>query len=102
MASLANDPILWGRSIGSFRHLECQNLSIISDSIGIPRWLQKKAKKSEEEEESYSLGWSENPIYAQITYGGISKYVSYNEEKGITLFFQKTFGKLFHNLIYFN
>ena len=33
LAPLANDPILLGRSIWSFRHLDCQNPSIISDSI---------------------------------------------------------------------
>ena len=41
---LANDPIMSGRSIQSFRHLECQNPSIILDSIGIPRWLWKMGK----------------------------------------------------------
>ena len=34
MTPLANDPIIWGRSVGSFRHLEHQNLSIISEDIG--------------------------------------------------------------------
>ena len=33
--SLANDPIMSGRLIRSFRHLQCQNPSIISDFIGI-------------------------------------------------------------------
>ena len=42
---LANDPIISRRFIRSFRHLECQNQSIISDSIDTSRWLQKKAKK---------------------------------------------------------
>ena len=40
------DPIMSGRSIRSFRNLKCQNLFIISDSIGIPRWLQENPKKS--------------------------------------------------------
>ena len=31
---LAIDPIMWGTSIPSFRHLEHQNLSIISGDIG--------------------------------------------------------------------
>ena len=31
---VANDPIPSGRSIQSFRHLEHQNLSIISEDIG--------------------------------------------------------------------
>ena len=53
MALLANDPIMSGRLIRSFRHLECQNLSIISESIGIPNGSKKKGKKSEEEEDSY-------------------------------------------------
>ena len=33
LAPLANDPIMLGRPIRSFRHLEHQNLSIISDLI---------------------------------------------------------------------
>ena len=32
--ALANNPIILGRSIWSFRHLEHQNPSIISDFIG--------------------------------------------------------------------
>ena len=35
MAPLANDPIMSGRLIRLFRHLQCQNPSIISDFIGI-------------------------------------------------------------------
>ena len=35
VAPLANDPIMFGRSIQSYRRLECQNLSIIADDIGI-------------------------------------------------------------------
>ena len=42
---LANDPIMKKRSIQSFRHLECQNLSIISESIGIPNGSKKMGKK---------------------------------------------------------
>ena len=34
-----------------FRHLECQNPSIISDSIGIPNRGEKSGKMSEEQEE---------------------------------------------------
>ena len=45
VAPLANNPIMSGRSIQSLRHLEHQNLSIITDSIRIYRWLQKNAKK---------------------------------------------------------
>ena len=48
-APLANDPIMAGRSIRSFRHLEHQNPSIISDSIGRARMAAKNGKKSEEE-----------------------------------------------------
>ena len=33
LAPLTNDPIMWKRLIESFRHLGCQNLSIISDYI---------------------------------------------------------------------
>ena len=45
MAPLANDPIMSGRSIQLFRHLECQNPSIISESIGIPNGSKKMGKK---------------------------------------------------------
>ena len=41
MALLANDPIMLGRSIWSFRYLEHQNLYIISDSIGGVRMVQQ-------------------------------------------------------------
>ena len=42
VALLANDPIMSGRSIRSFRHLQCQNPSIISDSIGRDRIEEEK------------------------------------------------------------
>ena len=51
MASLANDPIMLERFIWSLRHLECQNLSLISDSIGIPNGGEKSGKISEEQEQ---------------------------------------------------
>ena len=35
VAPLANDPFMSGRLIQSFRHPQCSNPSIISDSIGI-------------------------------------------------------------------
>ena len=55
MAPLANDLIMLRRLIQLLRHLECQNLSIISDSIGIPKGSKKwKKGEEEEEEESYS------------------------------------------------
>ena len=38
---LANDPIMLGRSIWSFKHLEHQNQSVISDSIGRVRMVQQ-------------------------------------------------------------
>ena len=38
---LANDPIMSERSIRAFRHLEYQNPSIISDSIGRARMVQQ-------------------------------------------------------------
>ena len=47
VAPLKNDPILLGRSIWSFRHLEHQNPSIISDF----RHRQDGAIKSEKEQE---------------------------------------------------
>ena len=43
---LANDPILSGRLIRSFRHLECQNPSIISDFIRIYCWMQENARNA--------------------------------------------------------
>ena len=45
VAPLANDPIMSGRSIQSFRHLEHQNPSIISDSIGRARMAARKREK---------------------------------------------------------
>ena len=41
----ANNLIISGTSIRSFRHLECQNPSIISESIGIPNGSKKMGKK---------------------------------------------------------
>ena len=41
VAPLANDPIMSEISICSFRHLERQNPSIISDSIGRARMVQQ-------------------------------------------------------------
>ena len=38
---LANDPIISGTSIRLFRHLEHQNLSIISEDIGRARVVQQ-------------------------------------------------------------
>ena len=43
--NITNDPMMLERSIWLFRQLECQNLSIISDSLGIYRQLQENAKK---------------------------------------------------------
>merc|ERR1712105_144551 len=50
-APLKNYPILSGRSTGSFRHLELQNPSIISDFINRDRMVRKSEKEEEEEEE---------------------------------------------------
>ena len=50
MAQPADDPIMLARLIRSFRHLECQNPSIISESIGIPNGSEKMGNKSEEEQ----------------------------------------------------
>ena len=52
LALFANDPIMLGRSIRSFGHLECQNPSIISESIGILNGGKKWEKSEEESEES--------------------------------------------------
>ena len=41
VALLANDPIMLGRSIWFVRHLAHQNPSIISESIGRARMVQK-------------------------------------------------------------
>ena len=41
MALLANNLIMTGRSLRSFRHLEHQNLSIISENIGRARMVQQ-------------------------------------------------------------
>ena len=46
MASLENDPILSGRSIQSFRHLELQNPSIISDFRHRSRMVQEFQSRS--------------------------------------------------------
>ena len=62
-----------------FRHLECQNPSIISESIGIPNGSKKNGKKSEEEEhggteESYSYRRG----YVTLTYHNhLSEYHTY-------------------------
>ena len=51
-APLKNYPILSGRSTGSFRHLELQNPSIISDFIN----RQSLVQKSTEEEQKEQVG----------------------------------------------
>ena len=48
-APLKNYPILSGRSTGSFRHLELQNPSIISDFINRQSLVQKSEQEEEEE-----------------------------------------------------
>ena len=45
MAPPANNLIMSGTLIRSFRHLEHQNTSIISESIGIPNGSKKIRKK---------------------------------------------------------
>ena len=55
VAPLENDPIMSGRSIRSFRHLEHQNPSIISDSIGRARMAAKNRKKSEEKKKKQEI-----------------------------------------------
>ena len=52
MAPPANNLIILGTSIRSFRNLECQTPSVISESIGIPYGSKKNGEKSEESEES--------------------------------------------------
>ena len=46
LAPLANDPIIQKRSIRSFRHLECQNPSIISEDIGRARMVQQFQRRN--------------------------------------------------------
>ena len=45
MAPPANNLIMSATLIRSFRHLECQNPSIISESIGMPNGSKKTGKK---------------------------------------------------------
>merc|ERR1712208_241133 len=45
VAPPANNLIMSATLIRSFRHLECQNPSIISESIGIPNGSKKMGKK---------------------------------------------------------
>ena len=45
LAVLANDPIILRRLIQLFRHLECQNPTIISEYIGIPNGSKKMGEK---------------------------------------------------------
>ena len=63
VAPSGNDPIMWGRSIWSFRHPECQNPSIISDYIGIPNGGEKSGKMSEEQEEEHKEELAESYSY---------------------------------------
>ena len=67
LALLANDPIMLGRSIFLFRHLECQNLSIISDSIGRARIVQHflRSRRS----------WIRGGV--QLSYGDIFLYCQF-------------------------
>ena len=54
VALLANDLIMSGTSIRSFRHLEHQNPSIISEDIGRARTVQQFRRNRTEEEERRS------------------------------------------------
>ena len=55
MVPLANDPIMSGRLIRSFRHLERQKPSIISDSIDRARYGNNSGGTEETEEEHSSI-----------------------------------------------
>ena len=57
---LANDPIMLERSIQLFRHLEHQNPSIISESIGIPNGSKKMGKKVRRKTEERNGGGMES------------------------------------------
>ena len=48
-------PILSGRSIWSFTHLEFQNPSFISDFRHRDRMVRKKSEKEQQQEESTSI-----------------------------------------------
>ena len=48
---LANDPIMSGTLIRSFRYIENQNLSIISEDIGRARMVQQFWRRNGTEEE---------------------------------------------------
>ena len=54
VAPLSNDPIMSGKLRESFRHLEQQNLSIFSDSIGRARMVQQFQRRGWVENEEYS------------------------------------------------
>ena len=64
---MANGSIMSGTSIWSFRHLEHQNLSIISYYISIPNGSKKKWGKSEEQEEEGNLIYIEEDIKCLLT-----------------------------------
>ena len=61
----ASDPIMWRRSIRSFRHLEHQNTSII-DAMGICIRIRKNVteKRQTEEEQRTEKPITEAPLIA--------------------------------------
>ena len=65
----ANDPIMSVIFISSFRHLEHQNLSIISDSIGRVRILQQFWRRiglDQRNRSTVGLGGCDIPLYAYV------------------------------------
>ena len=63
VAQIANGPIMSERSIRLFRHLDCQNLSIISESIGIPNGSEKMGKKVRSRRNTEHGGGTESYSY---------------------------------------
>ena len=83
VAPLKNDPILSGRSIWSFRHLELQNPSIISDFRHRARLVQEKVRSSSRSRSSRRSGTTllsvtdvglsshYNPVSPVVLLGGV-------------------------------
>ena len=63
LAPFANDPIMKKRSIQLFRHLECQNPSIISEDIGRARMVQQFRKNRGMDEQKNRTEWKNGTEY---------------------------------------
>ena len=71
LVPLPNDCIMQNRSLPSFRHLECQTPSIISDSIGIPNGSEKKWENEWGTEERNLIHIEEDSMYLYYVYYGV-------------------------------